>query len=281
MAQEKVYSMITDRIISEMEKGIIPWKKPWNTHGLPKNLVSKKVYRGINFFLLSFLEDEYFLTFRQAQQLGGSIKKGAKGIPVIFWKWVEVEDPVSGDKNKIPFLRYYTVFGVSDTDGIAFPLSEKLTFNPIEDAEHIVSGMQDSPEIVHGGNRAFYSKKNDRIHLPAASEFVSSQEYYSTKFHELVHSTGSEQRLNRPELTAYCSFKSYQYSIEELTAEMGAAFLCAQAGIEMATITNSAAYIQGWLDVVKNDKRLLIQAAGKAQIAADYILYGRKKTEGE
>lgn len=282
MSQDKIYKMITERIISQLEAGTVPWKKTWAAQGLPKNIVTKKPYRGINFLVLAGM-GEYFLTFNQAKKLGGSIKKGAKGLPVVFWKFVDVEDALTGEIKSVPFLRYYTVFSASDAEGIDIPQGDNTTqtncFEAIEEAEKIVSGMPNAPETIHGGDRAAYSITFDRIRLPERGYFDTPADYYATRFHEMVHSTGAAHRLNRDELADYCGFGTYQYSKEELTAEMGAAFLCAMCGISSETIENSASYIDSWLNKLRKDVKLVIQAAGKAQKAADYILNIKPQAE--
>lgn len=276
-----VYQIITDRILGLLEKGTIPWKKPWNSSvGLPKNLVSKKEYRGVNTFLLGALSYEvpYFLTFNQAKELGGAPKKGEKGCPVAFWKMLdgEIKD---GKKEKIPLLRYYTVFNVSQCEGIPeskLPKIEKRNNNPIEDAEKIVSEMQKAPKVVMGMSRAAYCPSLDVVEMPDRNAFKDSESYYSTLFHELTHSTGHKSRLNRKGITEEkASFGTQSYGKEELVAEMGASFLCGTVGIINSVIEDNAAYLAGWISRIKEDPKLVVNAAGAAQKAADFIL-GRK-----
>jgi len=271
----KVYQIVTDRIIQQLQKGVIPWQKPWSDSGAPRNLVSKKPYRGMNYFLLANTGENWFLTFNQAKKLGGRVKKGASGYPVIFWKFLEVEDDKTGEIKKFSLLRYFTVFALRDIEGISRPepaQTEQKEMSPIEEAERIIAGMPNCPNIEHGGDRAFYSPSQDFIRLPEVTDFINMQEYYSTAFHELVHSTGHECRLNRSEVMTFSIFGSHKYSKEELVAEMGSAFLAGHAGFVDRTIENSAAYLQSWLNSLKNDNKMLIQAAGKAQKAADFIL---------
>lgn len=280
----KIYEMVTDRIIQQLEKGVIPWQKPWNANGAPKNLVSKKPYRGMNYFMLSTTGETWFLTFNQAKKLGGKVKKGSTGFPVIFWKVLAVEDKEDGEEKKIPLLRYSTVFALRDVEGIDRPETVKVEqkdMNPIAEAEKIITEMPNCPKIEHRGDRAFYRPRQDLIRLPEVKDFVNMQEYYSTAFHELAHSTGHESRLNRPEVMDHSAFGSHKYSKEELVAEMGAAFLAGHSGFVDRTIENSAAYLQSWLNVLKSDSRMLIQAAGKAQKAADYILNVKQEQDGD
>jgi antirestriction protein ArdC len=270
-----VYEQITDRIIAMLEKGTVPWQKPWKVStGLPRNLVSKKPYRGMNVFLLHSMsyESPFWLTFRQAKELGGSVKKGEKSCPVIFGKRQETEDEITGEKSFYTVLRLYSVFNVSQCDGlknIPAPVETPVTVNTT--AADIVALMPKRPEIKHGLAKAFYSPSTDIVAMPDRARFETEAGYFATLFHELTHSVGHPSRLNRPTLTESAGFGSNPYCKEELIAEMGAAFLCGHAGIEN-TIQNSAAYLQNWLEQLQNDKTLIVQAAAQAQKAADFIL---------
>jgi antirestriction protein ArdC len=272
----KVYDIINQRITDLLEQGTIPWHKPWNAStNYPKNLVSKKEYRGINIFILasSPYSSPYWMTFKQVQDKGGHVIKGEKSMPVIFWKWLDRkdDDPVTG---KIPMLRYYNVFNLEQTEGITAPVPEESIndHQPLPLPEHIFKNMPQRPELKFGGNRAYYSPSLDYVQLPHLSTFDTPEEYYSTLFHEITHATGHQSRVGRKSILEPSYFGSHSYSKEELVAEMGAAFLSGYCGIENVTIENSAAYIQGWLKALKNDKTLLIHAAAQAQKAADFIL---------
>ena len=278
----KVYEVINNRIMELLEQGTVPWRKTWNAQSnMPKNMVSKKEYRGVNVFLLACMpySSPYWMTFKQVQDKGGHVIKGSKSTPVIFWKWLDrTEGDVSNSEDtrngKIPLLRYYSVFNLEQTEGIDAPPTTKIinTFAPIERAEQIISAMPYRPEIRHGGNKASYSPMLDYVKLPVPEAFQSPESYYATAFHELTHATGHASRLSRKGVTETNYFGSHEYSKEELIAEMGAAFLCGLTGIEQRTIENSAAYIQGWLRELKSDKKLLVMAAAQAQKASDYIL---------
>ena len=269
-----VYDYVTERMLKALDEKKVPWQKPWTGGEMPMNLVSKKEYRGINCFLLGFspYASPYWLTAKQAKDKGGSVKKGEEGSMVVFYKTL-VYGKNTDDEKKIPLLRYYKVFNTEQCEGIEIPPpKDKKTFVPIEEAARVVREMPKRPNINHGGGRAFYSSLSDSIGMPPAENFISPEEYYSTIFHELVHSTGHEGRLKRFDNTTDHIFGSQSYSKEELVAEMGAAFLSAHLGIEQKTIENSAAYIRGWHDKISADPKLIVQAANQAQKAADFIL---------
>ena len=279
------YQIITDKIIAMLEKGTVPWRKPWGQStldGAPINLVSQKPYRGINVFLLasSGYDSPYWLSFNQAKQCGGHVNKGERSSMIVFWNWIDKETGKTDSKGQqvvdhIPFLRYYNVFNVNQCDlpeGAVPSLPDKPAIEPIAACETIIHDMPDKPAISHnGGNRAYYRKTTDSVHMPDRSRFEKQEEYYSTLFHELTHSTGHPSRLNRQTLTGNNRFGGENYSREELVAEMGAAFLCGTAGIETQTLDNSGAYIASWLRALKDDNRLVVVAAAQAQKAADYI----------
>jgi antirestriction protein ArdC len=268
-----VYEKITDKIIEQLEAGVVPWQKPWRVT-TPKNYLSKQPYRGINLLMLGFSEYdcEYWATFRQIKNAGGSVKKGQRGTLVVYTNWFEVEDDISENKKKVPFLKQYTVFNLEQTEGIKIPATENTTLDKLQNCETIWQPMPTKPNITNdGGNRALYRPTTDSIHLPPWSRFKTAEEYYSTLFHELIHSTGHKTRLARPGIMETDHFGSKQYSQEELIAEIGNAFLCGMTGIEKHTLENSTAYIAGWLKELKNDKRLIVIAAAQAQKATDYI----------
>lgn len=275
-----VYAMITDRIIAQMEKGEVPWRKPWADGQTPTNLISGKPYRGINTLLLGSAgyNRNLFLTFKQAKELGASIRKGEKSLPVVFWNSMEKEDPKTGEKKSVGMLRYYNVFNIEQCDNIPqekIPAQIERVHDPVKECEDIVAQMPNPPSIHHIGDQAYYHPTSDMISLPNPEKFETVEEYYSTLFHEVVHSSGHESRLNRKEVASLIKFGSEDYAIEELTAEIGATFLKTRAGISMDKIENNAAYIQHWLTKLRNDKRFIIHASGQAQKAADYILKER------
>jgi len=277
MSKIDVYQIVTDRIIGMLESGVVPWHKPWATSDAPPtNLVSKKPYRGLNVWLLGCAgyASPYWVSYKQATELGGQVRKGEKSSLVVFWTQFETEDKVTKEKKKIPMLRYYNVFNVQQCDGIDYPKPEeakRIDFNPIEEAEKLVVNMQKKPVITHNEQQAYYSRAEDKVNMPIKESFDKVENYYSVLFHELTHATGHESRLGRLQ-NSTSGFGSTSYAKEELVAEMGASYLCATAGIVDRTIDNSSAYIASWLKKLKDDKKLVVSAAGQAQKAVDFIL---------
>ena len=276
-----VYDIITDRIIAQLENQVIPWHKPWKggTTGAPKNLKSGQPYRGINVFLLGMapFAAPYWLTYRQATERGGSVKKGEHGYPVVFWKIFERTEKDDNNNERIkrlPCLRYYTLFNVEQCTGIEAPTTPAVVsdFHPIEKCEAVVAGMPQAPTITHNEGRAYCRPSTDAVSIPRPELFSDPAEYYCTLYHELSHATGHASRLDRPGITEAHFFGTCDYSKEELIAEMGAAFLCGHCGIESTTLDNSAAYLSGWLKRLRADSHLIITAAAQAQRAADFIL---------
>ena len=275
----QAYERITDRIIALLKEGTIPWRKPWKARtGWPRNIVSKSPYRGINVFLLLSMsyESPFWLTFRQATVLGGTVRKGEKACPVVFWKRIPVEDKESGGKHEIPILRMYHVFNASQCDGIGeAPVPEQPTemaTGQVGKPDEIVANMPKRPVIKHGMTQSFYSPVEDCVGMPLRERFAREEEYFSALFHELIHATGHKTRLDRPNLSENAGFGSDPYSKEELIAEMGAAFLSGHAEIIDQTIDNSAAYLTGWLKRLEKEHTLIVQAAAQAQKATDFIL---------
>jgi antirestriction protein ArdC len=278
MSKFDIYEMVTNQIIDRLEKGIVPWQMPWKTEsGIPRNLISKKAYRGINFwYLLSFnLERPYFLTFNQIRKIGARLKKGSESFRVIFWKLLEIEKDDSVDT--IPYLRYYRIFHIDSIEGIPDKLIPKdkdydRDFNPISSCEQIVRNWKDKPIIELNHQQAAYMPWSDKVIMPCSRTFYKDEYFYSVLYHELTHSTGHSSRTGRHKIFPNHQFGCKDYSQEELCAEMGAAYLCGITGIDNKTIDNSAAYLNSWLSKLKSDKKFIIQAATHAQRATDYIL---------
>jgi antirestriction protein ArdC len=214
------------------------------------------------------------LTYRQAQTLGGSVRKGEHGSKVVFWKIDEYrkEDKETGEteNRKSILLRYYTVFNLEQCEGIKSPEPTRI-IAPLGQCETIVNSMPNPPSFEQD-SRAFYRPSTDTLGVPARSAFDSAEEFYSTLFHELTHSTGHPSRVGREGIMEHNPFGSEDYSKEELVAEMGAAMLCGVAGIQSRTLDNSASYLQSWINRLRSDSRLIVSAASQAQKAADYIL---------
>lgn len=289
--KSNVNQIITDRIIERIQSsGELPWQKPWvswsykgkqapcfNLRGTP--------YRGMNSLLLSGLPYEYpiFASFKQIQDLNGKVRKGEKSNHAVFFKIIEkkdVENGVSDKPKMIPLVRYYNVFNVAQCEGLEgnIPLLETGGCG-IPDAEKIVKNYQNAPSIIEkAGSKACYYPALDTVQMPLRSQFNSESEFYSVLFHELSHSTGSAERLNRDTLTGKHRFGSKEYGREELIAELGASFLCGLCGIEK-TVDNSAAYIQSWLKTIQEDSSILGFAAAKAQKAFDLITNAGNEAE--
>ena len=274
-----VYSLVTNRIIELLEAGTVPWRKPWTEKGIPRNAISKRAYRGINTILLNSCDfpTNLFLTFKQIKTIGGSVLKGEKGIFVVFTKMVEKDVELNGSnqKEKKSMLRYYKVFNVSQCKDIPLefmPKESGVDVEPILECTAIIEGMKDAPKIVHKKAEAFYVPSEDYINMPKMKSFKAKEDYYAVLFHELIHATGHQSRLSRKEICENPSFGSVMYSLEELVAEMGSCYLKSYSGLPIADMSNNAAYIKGWLDVFKGDKRILIKAASQGQKAVEYIL---------
>lgn len=271
--------MVTTRIIEQLEKGYIPWKKPWaSCLDGTFNRISRKPYSLLNQLLLS--RGGEYATFKQWDQIGGKVKKGEKAEIVVFWKIKETSEKNENGEieiKKIPILRYYNVFHISQvTNVLPLPKTENFDTNPIEKAESVLHNYIEREHIILSdvpSDRAFYNPCNDSITLPKITQFECAEEYYAIAFHECGHSTLKASRCNRESENAAAFFGSESYSKEELIAEITSAAILHSMGLETKeTFQNSAAYIQNWLQVLKNDKKFIILASGKAEKAAKYIL---------
>lgn len=294
-----IFAAVTDRIIAELESGIIPWNRPWT--GVSEGAIRRsngKPYSLINQLLLG--KPGEYLTFKQCKDEGGKVKKGAKSKMVVFWKVLHREKKdasgnVIRDENglpvddPIPMLRYYNVFHIDDCDGIQpkYPAEHlPATASPVERAEEIIAEYSGRAKLTieHSKqNRAFYSPSRHLVSLPLMEQFEDTAGYYETAFHELTHSTGHKSLLNRfSENDGAAAFGSESYSKEELVAEIGACGILHELGLETTkSFRNNAAYIQSWLSALKNDKRLIVSAAGRAEKAIRLILGEQEDTEEE
>ena len=269
-----IYAEITNRMIALMEQGQIPWRQPWQAAGRAISHSTGKPYSLLNQMLLGKAGE--YLTYKQVQQAGGWVRKGEKAHMVVFWKWLDREDEETGEMKQIPFLRYYNVFHVDQCEGISakHTISNPHNANTDTAAEAIIVDYvkREGVRLDHQeGDRAYYQPATDRIVLPLLKQFSETAEYYACAYHEAIHSTGHPSRLNRLDATAF--FGSDAYSKEELIAEIGAAALVNRVGLETSkSFRNSTAYVQNWLQVLKNDKRFIVSAAGKAEKAVALIL---------
>lgn len=274
-----VYEEITQRIIDALEVGVIPWSRPWETvlYGVHRNAVTGRPYRGLNVVLLNLVAsmrgfvDPRWLTYKNAEMLGGHVKKGEKGVGIVFWKFKPVAEIIENTDDEdnsrtIPLNRMYTVFNIEQCDGIELPALEKTCaeYKNNEGAEKILS----LPTLIHGGDKAYYSQTRDCIVMPVRSAFKTLDFYYSTFYHEILHWSGCPSRLNR---TFGTRFGDQDYAFEELVAEIGAAFIGANSGIPFENMRHPE-YINSWLQILHQDTRAIFTAAAKAQAACDFIL---------
>ncbi len=263
----QIYEQITARILQQLQKGTVPWRQPWRTT-TPHNLVTRRAYRGINVIVLGMAgyDSPYWVTYHQAQALGGYVRRGEQSHPVVFWKWI------ANDEDEYPLLRSYRVFNTHQCEGLTLP-PQAHSFAPSADAERVIKNMPRPPRITHHGPNnppsAYYHLATDTVVLPQPGRFTGTGAYYATLFHELVHSTGHPSRLHRVALDTARTLG--EYSLEELIAEMGSAFLCQHAQLD-TSLDAPASYIAGWLAALHNDQRMVVVAGAKAQRAADYIL---------
>lgn len=282
-----VYQMVTDRIIEQMQQGIIPWHQPWaGGSAMAISYTTRKPYSILNQFLLG--RPGEWITWPQVQALGGHVRKGAKSRFCVFFKPLEEkasEPTPEGEEEpnrKFRFvLRWYNVFHLSDVEGIDSKLESVVAnpgLQPIEAAESVIAGYLEREQSLkficdRQSNSAYYSPSEDMVVVPMLSQYEIPEEYYSTAFHEFTHSTMAESRCDRRSESRITRFGDTDYSREELVAEIGSAMLCNRIGIENAkAFKNSAAYIQGWLRSLQNDPRMIVWASGRAEEAARYIL---------
>ncbi len=279
-ARKDVYSIVNEKIIEQLELGTAPWRKPWKDAGVPTNLISKRPYQGINVMLLAMLgyEQNLFLTSKQLKEIGGSIKPEEKPHIIVYWNYQEVEatdedEETESVSTKRGYLRYYTVFNIAQCEGIDkkyVPTIERVV-NSNAMCKLVVSNMPNKPRIQHKEQQAYYNPLKDFINMPKQSSFESDDAYYSTLYHELVHSTGHITRLNRKDLIQMSELGIEQYSHEELVAEIGSCYLQSYVGIT-DQFEQSTAYIQSWLKVLRGNTKFIFSASRSAQKAVDYIL---------
>lgn len=274
-----VHQVITDRFIELIESEVIPWHQVWTEGGIPQNLVTRKTYRGVNLLLLSAANyaSNYFLTYRQLQELGGRVKKGCKPHLVVYWRQPVTpskDDADADTKAQYPSMQYRQVYNVSQCEGIpkeAIPRTARRN-NPLRACENIVRMMPNAPEINSDLADAYYHPFQDTVYVPDINSCARWEDYYASLFHELVHSTGHENRLYRDGLYEMREYSQSDYTMEELVAEIGACFLKSFAGIKAREIPFDAAYAKAWVQKLRKDPKFIITAATRAQKAMDYIL---------
>lgn len=293
--KKNIYEMVTNRIIEQLQKGIVPWQRPWSGASLADggaiNYCTRKPYSYLNQLLLG--REGEWLTFKQVKAQGGSIKKGAKAGLVVYYTTVtkskrekENEDGENiietvSQLHTFPILKYYNVFHISDCTGIESKIKEvqpNEDIKPVDAAENIINGYLDRESGLKFQNdkvsgNAYYSPSQDMVVVPKLSQYEIVEEYYSTTFHELTHSTMHPNRCNRKSDMKSSMFGGEDYSREELVAELGSAMLCNASGLDCdKAFKNSVAYIQGWLKQLKNDNKMIIWASSRAEKAAKYIM---------
>lgn len=279
----KVYGIVTEKILEALDRGVVPWSRPWNLTGGHQNLKGRK-YRGVNPLLLELAaevkgyDQPYWGTFNQMKGHGGKVRKGEKGTLITFWKVYDKENAETGEDERRFILRYFNVFNVAQVEGLDWtpPETVRHDHDPLAEGERIIAGMPNPPRIeVKSSDRAYYRPSTDTVVLPGLDQYPVAADYYRVAFHELVHSTGHKSRLDR-DLSGVLMLPE-SYAAEELVAEIGAAMLCGVAGID-SNVEQNAAYIGEWRKRLADDPKLIVTAAGKAQKAADYILDAEAET---
>lgn len=276
-----LYETVTTTILEALERGVVPWRKPWDTSAaIPVNATTNRPYRGVNLILLSMspYRDHRWLTFKQVAERGGRVRAGERTTLVVFWKRWEPPTPDDDDRSSsrhVPLLRYYRVFNAEQCENLGLAtVPERIVTSEhqrIERADALVRRMSDPPRIIEGGTAAWYHPGDDAVQVPKMERFASADAFYATLFHELGHATGHKKRLARPGVAGRVRFDSAEYSREELVAELTSAFCCATASLDNSLIEDAASYINNWLKVLKSDTRAIVFAAAQAQRAADYI----------
>lgn len=274
---EPIYDRITSLIVAQLERGVIPWARPWAAP-LPYNLVSGRPYRGINILttMAHELERAYgssaYVSFAQAKALGGWVRKGEQGVPIVLYKRVPRHHAAGApESDDCYFLaRGFVVFNLLQTGGLEHLIAAQT--DPAGDAANVEAACErvvamSGAMIRTGGDRAAYSRVEDTIYMPPRSRFATAGAYHSTLFHELTHWTGAPHRLDR---RSGQRFGDADYAFEELVAELGAAFVAAQTGIDHTS--RAASYLMSWLNALRNERRFIFAAAKLASDAANYLV---------
>lgn len=282
-SRRDVYGVITEKICEQIESGKLNWHKTWRLSEMPRNYASGKPYRGINVLLLMAggYSSPYWLTFNQAREAGGTVRRGEHSSIVTFFKPImEVkEDPSTGEERSIQvgaLLRYYNVFSLEQCTGVPEKPVDQ-TNEKIPSGEELIQSLKDL--VIKHGYPSYYPRR-DEISMPNLNEFEANSAYYATLYHEMTHWTGHPSRLGRASIIRFIEggggcFGDDTYGQEELVAELGSSFLCTRTGIDLDDGgSNAAAYMQGWLSHLRENTSLIVRASGQAQRAADYLLKG-------
>lgn len=288
--QDQLYQQITDQIIAALEAGTPPWIRPWKATGkggaFPHNARTGRTYNGINVLLLMMAADQAgytsggWLTFKQCADLGGHVRKGERGQVVCFWKFLEGEQRDSDGKTvrdadgnavtrKIPMLRTYYVFNVQQCEGLELEAQPQLPIDDDAEAPELLPTIDAiGARVTYGGDRAYYTTRDDSIYMPRPETFKDRDSFYATLLHEITHWTGHTSRCDRQ---FGRRFGDEAYAAEELVAEIGSAFLCSHLGVPLEGLQHPS-YIASWLRVLKSDNRAIFTASRHAQAAADYCI---------
>jgi|TARA_R110000824_G_scaffold124318_1_gene282707 antirestriction protein ArdC len=299
-----IFSDITNKVIDLLKQGVAPWKKSWKSSGLagfcgagaPRNYKTKKAYSGVNIMLLIMagFESPWWMTFKQAQSMGGRVIKGEKGTTAVRWvvsyfdidgNWInpKLVKKRSDYHRKTMFPSYFHVFNEAQIEGLEFPVIKEpetigpveVTHNPIENADNIIDAFEDPPILKLDGRNPCYNPRTDTVHLPVLDKFSTPEQYYKTLFHEFAHSTGAEKRLNRKGIADFDKFGSEQYAKEELIAELSSCFMSEIAGFQNEeTLEDTASYCKGWIKKLQDDPKMIVHAMSGAQKATEHILGG-------
>lgn len=276
-----IYQEVTDRIITALEAGTVPWLRPWRDDRSgsalePYNAHSGRPYNGVNLLILGTMPypDLGWLTFKQALDLGGAVRKGEKGTGVIFWKF-EARKDEDGKTKTVPFARMYTVFNIAQCDGIDAAKLKRPVAPTAGQTDMNAIASRVGATVRHGGSRAFYTTAGDYVQMPSFEAFKDAIAYQATLAHELTHWTGHKDRCARE---FGQRFGDQAYAFEELVAEIGSAFLCARTGIALDGLQHPA-YVASWLGVLQNDKRAIFTASSKAKAAAAFLMQDAAETE--
>lgn len=269
--RKDVYQIVTEHVISFLEQGIVPWRVSWVNNGIPRNVITRKPYRGANVSLLSVygFDRNLFVSEQQLHNLGGTIKKDERYVLSTYWEW---RDALDGSGEKRPMLRYEKVYNLSQCEGItASGIEDVVTpSKPLLECKNIVKGMLNAPRIEYTGRSADFVEADDLVIMPPSTDYTLPELFYFDLFRMLIHSTGNTLRLNRKEL----SDREPVFSLEALIADMGAHYLCFYAGVTGLLALPNTGHLYGWMERFTDDARLFVFATNQAQKAVDYILNG-------